>query len=221
MKFLSEIEPFMSKAESGDYAEIQRLIYETVQELHGTWPLEGYQPLTSLERIRKLNEPSSIDIGHWFLILLSKHLYEPPTINVWSALKKALQLLGLSKQDCEMLNYGLPIHLLLKPNEPKEVPWPLPDLYWYWLTPNWESRAGWLPNSEVTELYDKISFIGESGISSLDICQVLGLSQCTDAFRKEHDRFLIEAYENAKAVLTEAIKRQLSLFLVYPRYVEK
>ena len=123
------------------------------------------------EEIRSNSNPSSADIGFWFLWVLGSHLHGVPVhfgcgIWLWTVLGR----LGVPEEIAALLGHGRHNGLLVKP----DGCWPqtrfaeLSDPYWKWMTMR-NAYSGWMSADEAADLKASLDSISDEAISDFDI----------------------------------------------------
>ena len=180
------------------------------------WPLleHGGGGLPSETEIKSCLEPSSRDIGYYFLIILGEYIEKCPTpLGNWSVLRDALGIIGWNRQDCDLLFRGLPTSTLLKPKTGKQSPWPLKDTdpYWLWLHPG-GARAGWLSMDEVTQFDIRLRSLAEE-VKAFDLQKLPNIRVDNPIVIRDYYGYLNDAYRDALAMLETAQKSGQGLFM--------
>lgn len=185
------------------------------------WPLfeHGGDSLVALEAVENNSSPQPRDIGHWFLILLARHLKPCPSPEAnWHVLSTALSIAGWSPDKCDSLFKGLPTSKLLKPQIEQSSPWPLAEEhpYWLWLHPR-NARAGWLPTEQIRQLHDNLGEM-QAAIEQFDIRRLPNINIDNPIVIEDFRDRLDRSYIQTIAMLSTAVASNSGLFMSITTY---
>jgi len=210
------IQPLVTQADEQHYELLREHTRKAIQQLRQEWPLleHGGGGLETEDEIGAVLNPTSRDVGYWFLVILAQYLQPcPSSLGNWSVVKTVLALLKWSSEDCDLLFNGFPPHRLLKPNLFQKSPKPLKneDSYWFWVHPG-RGWSGWLPVKEVQRLYGKLRDI-EKAILAFDIHQFPGISVDNPVVVRDYKKCLRDGYADTLAMLATANETKRGLFM--------
>ncbi len=215
--FLQEAQPYIQKADIGDYEAILNRAQSIANDISSQqWILEGLG--TSLT---ELNTPEkSWQVGSAFLVLLSKYLQPYPApirrINwIWTAV--VVSHFGWSKQDVDLLSKGMATTYLMKPElvpDPLLRPpandkrWREPSYYWWCVRPANAYYTGWLAYPQFVDFYGKLELIREEYLQ-LDVSMFDLPSNITITSED-----MVKDYEETIRLFQTAIDAKAGLFFV-------
>ena len=173
-------------------------------------PLEDY--------LKNVVAPPPDEIGHWLLIILSRHLKVSCGIGAdYSVLEMALGNVGWSEIDREYLILGLPGCRLIRSDCTRLAQRNDSDPYWHWLVPSHAQSSGWLPHLETRRLLDLLAQT-QPAIRNYDVCLfpnpwgLTGDELCDS--RADWNSHLQIAFDRAVTMLETAVNAENGVFMV-------
>lgn len=238
-EFINKAQQLVKQVERGNYGPLRDSACEAVRRLQQVWPVSnlgwiryedgveksvltqewpllnhGEAGLATEDEIQSLSNPTSQDIGYWFLIILSEYLQSCPSpLGNWSVLDLALESLGWKQEDRDLLFRGLPTSRLLRPELGKKSPWPLKssDPYWFWLHPS-RARSGWLPTEEIDRLHSRLCKM-EDMVKGFNVCLIPNIDADNPIVVRDYKAYLQSGYQDTISMLSTAQKLSQGLFM--------
>jgi hypothetical protein len=168
LKFRSEAQPFVVKADRGEYGAIIDKANEIADHIiPANWILEDLgTTLTNFSEFRQNGMQSQV-VGFSFLVLLSRFLEAmsaatPSLGNVG----QVVAAIGWNRRDVELLSKGMATTTLLKPALVSDVlarppindaRWHEPAFYWWWLRPENAFYVGWWDKPHLERFHDMLT----------------------------------------------------------------
>src|SRR5947207_2404536 len=117
--FQAEARSLVSSLEAGDVAPLQDRAFLVAERLCESVQMGGSPPIlphgvplpSPSVSIRDAENPSLLDVGYWFLLVLGEYLTSD-TLSIWKGnqlLEGTVRSLGWTEQDAKLLINGFPL----------------------------------------------------------------------------------------------------------------